>query len=51
MYEEMTGVQAKQIVVLISVDGEMQPQVFVKNRRDYIPELANKIKEFRGIAP
>lgn len=49
MYEEMTGVKAKQIVVLISVDGEMQPQVFVKNRRDYIPELANKIKEFRSI--
>lgn len=49
MYEEMTGTQCKQIVVLISVDGEMQPQVFVKNRREYIPELANKIKEFRSI--
>lgn len=49
MYEEMTGIKAKQIVVLISVDGEMQPQVFVKNRREYIPELANKIREFRSI--
>jgi hypothetical protein len=47
MYEEMTGVQCKQIVVLISVDHEIQPQIFVKNRRDYIPELANKIKTFR----
>lgn len=46
MYEEMTGVRCKQIVVLISVDHE-QPQVFIKNRRDYIPELANKIKQFR----
>ena len=46
MYEEMTGVQAKQIVVMISVDHD-QPQVFVKNRRDYIPELANKVKQFR----
>jgi hypothetical protein len=29
------------------VDGEVRPQVFVKNRRDYIPELANKVKQFR----
>lgn len=49
MYEEMTGMKAKQIVVLISVDGEMQPQVFVKDRKEYISELANKIKEFRSI--
>lgn len=47
MYEEMTGIQCKQIVVLISVDGEVRPQVFMKNRRDYIPELANKVKQFR----
>lgn len=49
MYEEMTGIKAKQIVVLISVDGEIQPQVFVKDRKEYIPELLNKIKEFRSI--
>ena len=47
MYEEMTGIQAKQIVVLISVDHEPAPQVFVKDRKDYIPELARKIKQFR----
>ena len=46
MYEEMTGVKARQIVVMISVDHE-QPQVFVKNRSDYIPELARKVKQFR----
>ena len=46
MYEEMTGVQCKQIVVMISVDHE-EPQVFVKDRKDYIPELARKIKQFR----
>ena len=46
MYEEMTGIQCKQIVVLISVDHE-QPQVFVKERKDYIPELARKVKQFR----
>ena len=46
MYEEMTGIKAKQIVVLIAVDGE-QPQCFIKQRKDYMPELANKIKQFR----
>ena len=46
MYEEMTGIQCKQIVVLISVDHE-QPQIFIKDRKDYMPELANKIKTFR----
>jgi genome maintenance exonuclease 1 len=46
MYEEMTGIQCKQIVVLISVDHE-PPQIFVKNRSDYIPELVRKIKQFR----
>ena len=47
MYEEMTGIKAKQIVVLISVDDEPEPQVFVRQRGDYIPELYNKIKQFR----
>ena len=46
MYEEMTGIKAKQIVVLISVDHE-QPQIFVKQRGDYVPELYNKVKQFR----
>ena len=45
MYEEMTGIKAKQIVVLISVDHD-EPQIFIKSRRDYINELANKIKQF-----
>lgn len=48
MYEEMTGIKAKQIVVLISVDDETEPQVFVRQRGDYVPELVNKIKQFRS---
>jgi genome maintenance exonuclease 1 len=46
MYEEMTGIQCKQIVVLISVDHE-DPQVFVRDRKDYMSELAYKIKTFK----
>lgn len=48
MYEDMTGVQAKQIVILISVDHEL-PQVFVKDRKDYVPLLAERLKEFRSM--
>ncbi len=47
MYEEMTGVKAKQIVVLISVDHE-NPQVFVKKRGDYVNGLYDKLKQFRS---
>lgn len=47
MYEEMTGRRHDQIVVLISVDQEPKPQVFVKQRKDYIPGLIEKIKQFR----
>jgi hypothetical protein len=47
MYEDMTGIKARQIVVLISVDHEPEPQVFVKNRSQYVPELYNKIVQFR----
>ena len=46
MYEEMTGIKAKQIVVMIAVDHH-EPQVFVRNRKDYIPELARKVRQFR----
>jgi genome maintenance exonuclease 1 len=46
MYEEMTGIQCKQIVVMIAVDHE-EPQLFVRDRKDYMSELANKIKTFR----
>lgn len=47
MYEEMTGIQCKQIVVLISVDGVSKPQVFVRDRMYYMLDLTKKIKQFR----
>ena len=46
MYEEMTGIQCKQIVVLISVDHE-KPQVFIKQRNEYTKGLYDKIVQFR----
>jgi genome maintenance exonuclease 1 len=47
MYEDMTGFQCRQIVVLISVDHETQPQIFVKKRGDYVKGLYDKIVQFR----
>jgi CRISPR/Cas system-associated exonuclease Cas4 (RecB family) len=44
MFEEMTGVVVNRIVILISVDFD-KPQIFVKNRREYI----NKLLEIRKL--
>ena len=47
MYEEMTGTQVHQVVVIISVDNEDKPQVFVKDRMDYIDSLMSKIEAYK----
>lgn len=47
MYEERTNIPIKQVVVIISVDGDNHPQLFVKNKEDYIPSLANKIALYK----
>ena len=46
MYEELTGFQINQIVIIISVDGLDQPQVFVKDRINYIDSLMTKIEAY-----
>ena len=47
MLREMTGINAVQIVIIISVDGETEPQVFIKNPDDYVDLLVSKIKEYK----
>jgi genome maintenance exonuclease 1 len=47
MYEEMSGEVTKQIVVIIMVDGEDEPQVFIKNRDDYVDALMEKINTYK----
>lgn len=47
MYEEMTGTQINQVVVIISVDGEDKPQVFIKDRMNYIDSLMMKIEAYK----
>ena len=34
MFEERTGLQVPQLVTVIGVDGESEPQVFIKNTKD-----------------
>lgn len=46
MYEELTGIRIEQIVTIISVDHLDYPQVFIKNRGDYIPSLLDKISRY-----
>jgi genome maintenance exonuclease 1 len=47
MYQDMTSIKIPQVVVIISVDHEIVPQVFVKNRIEYVESLAQKVKEYR----
>ena len=34
MFEERTGMQVPQLVTIIGVDGEKEPQVFIKNTKE-----------------
>jgi CRISPR/Cas system-associated exonuclease Cas4 (RecB family) len=47
MLEELYGLKAEKLVILISVENGTQAQVFTRDRRDYTFLLAEKIKEFR----
>lgn len=46
MYEERTGIEIDQIVVLIVSDALSYPQVFVKSKEDYIEPLFDKILQY-----
>jgi genome maintenance exonuclease 1 len=44
-YAELTGIVAKNIVILIAVD-DGESQVFVKPMKEYVPKTIKKIKEY-----
>jgi len=46
MYEERVGIPIDQIVIIISVDNEPDPQVFVKRKEDYELNLFQKIYDY-----
>lgn len=46
MVEEMYGISVPQIVVMISVENDPTPQVFVKQRSVYVSALKERIEQF-----
>ena len=51
MYKERVGNPINQIVIIISVDGMTEPQVFVKETIDYVDSLINKVWLYRKEHP
>lgn len=47
MYEELVDKPIEQIVIIISVDGEIVPQVFIREKRHYEDSLMTKIKAYK----
>ena len=47
MYEELVGTPIDQIVIIISVDGETEPQVFIREKKHYLESLMEKIKAYK----
>ena len=47
MYEELVGTPIDQIVILISVDGETEPQVFIEEKVHHIENLMAKIQQYK----
>lgn len=48
MLEEMTGLKAKQIVIMIAVEENNSPQIFVKRRKEYINPLLDFLRHRSG---
>lgn len=44
--EEVYGLKAKKIVIIIGVDDEQEAQVFVRDRRDYVEKLVQAKRIF-----
>jgi genome maintenance exonuclease 1 len=47
MYEERTGTPISQTVIIIGVDDEMYPQVFIQKRDAYVPQLLETRKRYK----
>lgn len=46
MYEERVGIRIDQIVVLMSTDGLNEPQIFIKDKNQYIGKLMDRIRNY-----
>jgi genome maintenance exonuclease 1 len=43
MYKERVGTPINQVVIIISVDGVIEPQIFIKEPIDYVNSLIEKV--------
>lgn len=48
-YEERTGIKVPQIVIIMGVDDEPEPLIFVEQTKDWVPEFIKQRKIFRLI--
>lgn len=46
MFEERTGIPIDQIVIIIAVEGETEPQVFIEKRDDHIGDCIKTIARY-----
>jgi hypothetical protein len=47
MFEERTGIPIDQIVIVIAVENEPKPQVFIEKRDDHIGDCINTIARYK----
>jgi genome maintenance exonuclease 1 len=47
MYEELVGKPMNQIVIIISCDDSEQPQVFIRDKNQYVQNLLEKIHLYK----
>ena len=47
MWEERTGIPVDKIVIIIGVENEDDPQVFIEKRDNWVPDLINTINRFK----
>jgi hypothetical protein len=49
MLWEMTGIAAKDIVIVIGVDDELEAQVFVERPSNYIEKAADMVRSYHQL--
>jgi hypothetical protein len=46
MYWEMTGIMIKKIVIMIAVEEETEPQIFIESPGNYIQSVSDNVKKY-----
>lgn len=46
MYEELTNIPVKQLVIIMSTDGLPEPQLFIKETKNYVDIMRQKVYDY-----